>query len=618
LAGYNNATIKNSVAANGSISATAGSTTNRIAGQDSSGTYQKNYANGDMMVNGERKSNDTTVNGTSKTLDNLKVAEFYTTEGLWYNNTAWDFDNVWTIDEGNSLPVFKWQSEGIHVNGGALLTAESDIETVITAALNTNTTVTVTGKLTGVTAMITLEIPAGKKVVWQADYSGTPDFELIDVTGDGSFEVAGGKLKNNKNSASVAAIALYGNAATTLYVTSGEVTATDGWAILVTGQDKRVFITGGTISSSNPYHVIYFFYTANNGVLFQSGGTVEFNTNNAGSTIGFDSASNAFAIQWDGTGTEFDYGDTAGLTVSSASATAKWVLMNGKSGISYENEENKGFIEVAGVTVTPDTTALKVTKVTITNSASAYTYKEADAVHGLQHSVKIEPANATVKDVSWTSSDKAIAIVNKAGLVTFTGKEGTVRITAASADGPSHYKDIKVSRNVTKIRTPLTTVNITKGKKLSLPIEFDDGKVSVTKAAGTTFKSSNTKVVTVDPNTGVIKGVKKGSAKITVMAASGKSLTVKVNVGAKAVKLKTFTLTGVKKNAITIKAGNTKDLKIKLTESKASDLKVTFGSSKSSVAKVDAAGRITALKKGTATITVKAGGKTVKVALTVK
>jgi uncharacterized protein YjdB len=91
-----------------------------------------------------------------------------------------------------------------------------------------------------------------------------------------------------------------------------------------------------------------------------------------------------------------------------------------------------------------------------------------------------------------------------------------------------------------------------------------------------------------------------------------------VNVGAKAVKLKTFTLTGVKNNARTLGAGKTSDLKIKLAESKASDLKVTFGSSKSSIAKVDAAGRITALKKGTATITVKAGGQTVKVKVTVK
>jgi uncharacterized protein YjdB len=236
----------------------------------------------------------------------------------------------------------------------------------------------------------------------------------------------------------------------------------------------------------------------------------------------------------------------------------------------------------------------------------------------MQQAVSIEPADAAVKDVAWGSGDKTIATVNASGLVTFTGKEGTVRITATSSDGPSHYKDIKVARNVTKIRTPLTTVNITKGKKLTLPVELDDGKVTITKNAGKTFKSSNKKVVTVDPKTGKIKGIKKGTAKITVTTANGKSITIKVNVVKKAVKLKKFTLTGIKKNALTLKAGKTKDLKIKLAQSKASDLKVTFKSSKKSVAKVDAAGRITAVKKGKATITVKVGSKTVKVKVTIK
>jgi uncharacterized protein YjdB len=263
-------------------------------------------------------------------------------------------------------------------------------------------------------------------------------------------------------------------------------------------------------------------------------------------------------------------------------------------------------------------TVTKVTKVTITNSASTYTYKAEDALHTLQHAVSIEPADATVQDVAWESSDKTIATVSATGLVTFTGKEGMVRITATSSDGPSHYKDIKVVRNVTKIRTPLTTVNITKGKKLTLPIELDDGNIAITKVAGKTFKSSNTKVVTVDSKTGKIKGVKKGTAKITVTTANGKSLTIKVNVVKKAVKLKKFTLTGVKKNALSLEVGKTKDLKIKLAQSKASDLKVTFKSTKKSVAKVDAAGRITALKKGKATITVKVKNKTVKVKVTVK
>jgi uncharacterized protein YjdB len=299
----------------------------------------------------------------------------------------------------------------------------------------------------------------------------------------------------------------------------------------------------------------------------------------------------------------------------------KWVLTSGGGSFADANSASTTFTmpaRAATVTATykPSPT-IKVTKVTITNSTDKYTYKEAAKTRTVQHAVSIEPANATVKDVTWQSGDTTIATVNKVGLVTFTGKEGTARITAASADGPSHFKDIKVVRNVTKIRTPLATVNITKGKTLALPVELDDGSVSVTKAAGATFKSSNTKVATVD-KTGKIKGIKQGTAKITVTSASGKSLTVKVNVDAKAVKLKTFTLTGVKKNALTLGTGKTSDLKIKLTQGKASDLKVTFGSSKNSVAKVDAAGRITALKKGTATITVKAGGQTVKVKVTVK
>jgi alpha-amylase len=232
--------------------------------------------------------------------------------------------------------------------------------------------------------------------------------------------------------------------------------------------------------------------------------------------------------------------------------------------------------------------------------------------------VSIEPANATVKDVAWQSGNHAIATVDANGLVTFTGKEGTVRITATSADGPAHYKDIKVARNVTKIRTPLTTVNITKGKKLKLPVAFYDGKATVTKKAGKTFKSSNKKVVTVNAKTGKIKAKKKGKAKITLTTANGKSLTIKVKVGKKAVKLKKFKLKGIKKKALSLKAGKTKDLKIKLAQKKASDLKVKFKSSKKRVVKVDAVGRITAVKKGKATITAKVGKKTVKIKVKVK
>jgi uncharacterized protein YjdB len=66
----------------------------------------------------------------------------------------------------------------------------------------------------------------------------------------------------------------------------------------------------------------------------------------------------------------------------------------------------------------------------------------------------------------------------------------------------------------------------------------------------------------------------------------------------------------------TIKVGKTALLKVKT--GKATGAKVTFKSSKKSVLKVDKAGRLIALKKGKATITIKAGGKSVKKKITVK
>jgi uncharacterized protein YjdB len=232
----------------------------------------------------------------------------------------------------------------------------------------------------------------------------------------------------------------------------------------------------------------------------------------------------------------------------------------------------------------------------------------------MQHAVTIEPENATNKTVTWASSDATIATVDTAGLVTFTGKEGKVTITA-TADGQSHSKDIDVVKNVTKIRLPLTSRYLTVKKTISVAPVLNDGTVVIT--AGLTYKSSNKKVATVDSK-GKVKGIKKGKATITITALNGKKATVKVVVSKKAVKLKKFTIKGIKKNALSLKKGKTKDLKIVLAQKTATNLKVSFKSGKPSVLKVDKAGRITAVKKGKATVTVKVGGKVVKVKVTVK
>jgi hypothetical protein len=79
----------------------------------------------------------------------------------------------------------------------------------------------------------------------------------------------------------------------------------------------------------------------------------------------------------------------------------------------------------------------------------------------VQISHVIEPANATIQAVTWSSSNKKIATVDENGLVTGL-KEGSVTITCKATDGSGRYKQIKVTfapnelkRSVTKVEGEL-------------------------------------------------------------------------------------------------------------------------------------------------------------------
>jgi lysophospholipase L1-like esterase len=270
-----------------------------------------------------------------------------------------------------------------------------------------------------------------------------------------------------------------------------------------------------------------------------------------------------------------------------------------------------------------------------------YEYIASKPNNTMAFTVAVAAALGADKTVNWSlPAAQDIATVNpKTGLVTFTGKEGTITLTATSVQDPGKSDsriitvirkeeptqqtpnpqeparqdpvvNIPAIKNITKIRTTFTTINITKGKKLMLPIELDEGKLTVTKGAGMSFKSSDKKIVSVD-KTGRIKGIKVGKAMITVTAENGKTLVIKVNVVKKTVKLKKFSLSGAPKKEI-LKIGTTAQLKIILAQKTATNLEVTYKSSKPEVISVDDAGKLTALKKGKATISVKIGAKTVK------
>jgi uncharacterized protein YjdB len=119
----------------------------------------------------------------------------------------------------------------------------------------------------------------------------------------------------------------------------------------------------------------------------------------------------------------------------------------------------------------------------------------------------------------------------------------------------------------------------------------------------------------VNAATGKITAKRKGKTTITVTALNGKKLQVKVYVVTKAKKLTKVKFTGAPSK---IKKGKTAQLKTKIYPTGTTNPRVKFASSKKSVIKVDKAGKITALKKGKAKITVRIGKKTYSKTITVK
>ena len=111
------------------------------------------------------------------------------------------------------------------------------------------------------------------------------------------------------------------------------------------------------------------------------------------------------------------------------------------------------------------------------------------------------------------------------------------------------------------------------------------------------WKTSNAKVVKVSA-TGILTGVKKGSAVITVSAEGYGSRDVQVTVGAAPSKLT------VEPKALSLIIGESASLACKPNGSAVSGA-YTFVSSNTAVATVDGAGNVTAVSKGTATVTAK-------------
>ena len=213
---------------------------------------------------------------------------------------------------------------------------------------------------------------------------------------------------------------------------------------------------------------------------------------------------------------------------------------------------------------------------------------------------KVEPSDATNKNVTWSSSNPEVATVDN-GVVTAVSA-GEAIITVTTEDG-AKTATCKVTVNAPQT-VPVTGVTLDKAE-----LTLEKGSTGTLKATvepqnatnnTVTWSSSNPEVATVD--NGVVTAVSAGEAIITVTTEDGaKTATCKVTVNAP----QTVPVTGVTldKAELTLEKGSTGTLKATVEPQNATNNTVTWSSSNPEFATV-ANGTVTAVSAGTATITV--------------
>ncbi len=169
---------------------------------------------------------------------------------------------------------------------------------------------------------------------------------------------------------------------------------------------------------------------------------------------------------------------------------------------------------------------IKVNTVAVTGISISETTKELNIGENFTLTATVEPNNATNKNVTWSSSDKAIATVDN-GVVTAVA-EGNATITVTTEDG-SFTASCNVKVNtvaVTGISISETAKELNVGENVTLTATIQPENAT---NKNVTWSSSDKAIATVD--NGVVTAIAKGNATITVTTEDGaKTATCEVTV----------------------------------------------------------------------------------------
>ncbi len=209
-------------------------------------------------------------------------------------------------------------------------------------------------------------------------------------------------------------------------------------------------------------------------------------------------------------------------------------------------------------------------------------------------SATVVPADATNKQVTWSSTNTAVAIVESGTVAALSAGNATITVTTEDGNYTARCEVVVTDPiPVSGVTLSQTELSLVKGATATLsatvvPADATNKKV--------TWRSSNTSIATVE--NGTVTAVSAGNATITVTTEDGNhtaTCEVTVTVSATGVTLSQTELSLVK--------GATAPLTATVVPSDATNQKVMWSSNNTPVVTVEN-GTVTAVSGGTATITV--------------
>ena len=271
------------------------------------------------------------------------------------------------------------------------------------------------------------------------------------------------------------------------------------------------------------------------------------------------------------------------------------LTIHGVAGTYAEDFASENNIKFAALNT--NTTAIKLNKTSL----------ELGRGYSALLTASITPSDSA-DELTWTSSDEDIVTVDENGKIEgINGGEASIIVMSGDV---METCDVKVYEAVSSVSVSPYSYEGTTGNTVQLEASIYPSNATY---QDVTWSSDNDDIATVDSN-GLVTLGKYGTATIT---ATTKDMSRKDTC---VVTVKDIAVTGVSLNAknVTIAIGEEKELTATIQPENASNKNVTWTSSKPDVVSVNA-GKITALKEGTANIIVKTenGAKTASCTVTV-